>query len=574
MRRAFRLRLRVISGVIALLSLLIVTRLYFVQIVHGEDYALHAERQYVNASQKLFNRGSIYFTKKDGAHISAATLAIGFQIAIDPTRLEDPAGTLEKIATILPSIDREKFLARAEKTGDTYEIVASHVEDSIGRAIDELDIPGVIVERQRWRAYPAAENAAQTVGFIAYDNDNDLAGRIGLERYYESVLAHGGEGVFGNFFAELFANIDSVLDDPRNAREGDLITSIEPVVQTKLDQELRAITERYGSAETGGIIMDPKTGAIYAIGSYPTFNPNTFSSADSDYFGNPIVEKRYEFGSIMKALTMGAGLDSGVITPGTLYEDTGCMTLNSRTICNYDLKARGTVPMQEILFQSLNMGTAFIAGRLGHERVRTYLTDLGLGTETGIDLPNEIRGDIRNLESPRDIEYATASFGQGIATTPVATIRALGALANDGKVVTPHIATAVRLESGVTKPLSWGEPVSVFSPEATEQTTRMLVEVVDTKLSGGTVKIPEMSVAAKTGTAQIAGPGGKYIDGLYFHSFFGYFPAYEPRFIILLYTRAPQDVQYASETLTNPFIDLTRFLVNYYELPPDRAETL
>lgn len=574
MRRAFRLRLRLISAAIALVALLIVTRLYFVQVVHGEEYALRAERQYVHASQELFNRGSVYFTKKDGTHISAATLATGFQVAIDPNRLQDPEDALEKLAAILPDIDREKFLASAAKEHDPYEVVASRVDEEAGRAIDSLGIPGVIVERQRWRAYPAGESAAQTVGFIAYDNDNDLAGRIGLERYYEHVLAHGGEGVFGNFFAELFANLDSVLDDPRSAREGDLITSIEPVVQTKLDQELQRITERYGSAETGGIIMDPKTGAIIAIGSYPTFDPNAFTSSDSDYFGNPIVEKRYEFGSIMKALTMTSGLDAGVITADTVYNDTGCTTLNSRTICNYDLKARGSVPMQQILSQSLNMGTTFISLRLGHERMRSYLTDLGLGTETGIDLPNEIRGDLRNLESPRDIEYATASFGQGIATTPIATIRALGALANGGKLVTPHVATAVRLESGIVKPLSWGDPVRVYSPEAVEGTTRMLVEVVDTKLGNGTVKIPEMSVAAKTGTAQIAGPGGKYVEGNYFHSFFGYFPAYEPRFIILLYTRNPQGVQYASETLTSPFIDLTHFLINYYELPPDRAQTL
>lgn len=574
MRRAFRLRLRVISLAVALVALLIVSRLYFVQVVHGEEYALRAERQYVHASQELFNRGSIYFTKKDGTHLSAATLATGFQISITPSRLEDPETAFARMSELLPSLDREKFMASAAKTDDPYEIVASRVDEVLGRAIDELAIPGVKVERQRWRAYPAGENAAQTVGFIAYDNDNDLAGRIGLERYYEHVLAHGGEGVFGNFFAELFANIDSVLDDPRSAREGDLITSIEPVVQTKLDQELQRITERYGSAETGGIIMDPKTGAIYALGSYPTFDPNAFTSADSDYFGNPLVEKRYEFGSIIKGLTMTAGLDAGVITPATYYDDTGCMTLNSRTICNYDLKARGSVPMQEVLSQSLNMGTTFISLRLGHERMRSYFTDLGFGTETGIDLPNEIRGDLRNLESPRDIEYATASFGQGFASTPIATIRALGALANDGKVVTPHIATAVRLESGVTKPLSWGDPTPVFSPESVEGTTRMLVEVVDEKLGGGSVKIPEMSVAAKTGTAQIAGPGGKYIEGQYFHSFFGYFPAYEPRFIILLYTRAPQGVEYASETLTNPFIDLTRFLINYYELPPDRAQPL
>ncbi len=318
--------------------------------------------------------------------------------------------------------------------------------------------------------------------------------------------------------------------------------------------------------------MNPKTGEIYALDTAPSFDPNHFASEDADYFGNPLVEKRYEFGSIFKTMTMTSGLDAGVITPDTTYNDTGCIEVNKSRICNYDLKARGVIPMQEILSQSLNVGASFIATKLGHDRFRDYFTKLGLGTETGIDLPSEIHGDIHNLDSPRDVEYDTAAFGQGIATTPIETIRALSAIANEGKIVTPHIATAVRLESGVTKKLSWGDPVQVFSPAAADEVTHMLVKVVDTKLGNGTVKIPELSVAAKTGTAQIAGPDGKYIAGnVYFHSFFGYFPASNPKFAILLYTVKPQGVEYASETLTAPFMTLTHFLINYYDLPPDRG---
>jgi cell division protein FtsI/penicillin-binding protein 2 len=151
-------------------------------------------------------------------------------------------------------------------------------------------------------------------------------------------------------------------------------------------------------------------------------------------------------------------------------------------------------------------------------------------------------------------------------------IRALGALANGGQIVTPHLARAIRLESGITKELSWGQSERVFSSKAVEETTTMLVSVVDKSLAKGALSIPEISVAAKTGTAQIAGPGGKYAPGKYFHSFFGYFPAYAPKFIILLYTKEPGGVQYASETLTHPFFDLTHFLINYYTIPPDRGD--
>jgi cell division protein FtsI/penicillin-binding protein 2 len=571
MRRAFKQRLRVISGVVGALALLLIVRLYFVQIVHGEEFSLRAERQYVSSSQELFDRGSIFFTSKDGTQISAASLATGFLIAINPERLKNPEAVYTQLRALVPTLDHDAFMASAAKANDPYEVVAHKVSDDAGRAVDALNIPGVIVERERWREYPAGQAAAQSVGIIAYDNDNTLAGRMGLERYYEPVLAHGSEGVFGNFFAELFANLSSVVSDPRMAQQGDVITSIDPVVQKKLDDVLTAVNAQYSSQETGGIIMNPKTGEIYALDTVPNFDPNHFQQADARYFGNPLVEKRYEFGSIFKALTMTSGFDAGVVNLNTTYNDTGCIEVNKKKICNYDLKARGVIPMQEVLSQSLNVGASFVATRIGHERFRDYFTKLGLGTETGIDLPSEIHGDIHNLNSPRDVEYDTASFGQGIATTPVETIRALSAIANDGKIVTPHLATAIRLESGVTKKLSWGDPVQVFSPQATRDVTQMLVKVVDTKLGKGLVKIPTMSVAAKTGTAQIAGPDGKYYANLYFHSFFGFFPASNPKYVILLYTREPQGVQYASETLTTPFINLTHFLINYYDVPPDRG---
>lgn len=572
MRRAIRGRLRILTIGLFVVASLLVTRLYFVQVVHGSEFQLRAERQYVSASQELYDRGTIYFTRKDGTVLSAATLSNGFTVAMSPKLIEDPEAAYAAISAIIP-LERAAFFASAERKEDPYEVIARRVSDDQGRAIEALELPGVQVERERWRSYPGETRAAQSIGFVAFDDDDTLAGRFGLERYYNDALSRDSVGVFGNFFAELFANVDNVTSDARETREGDLITSIEPVVQEKLDQVLASVNAQYGSLETGGIIMNPATGEIIALDTAPSFDANDFANGDSSHFGNPLVEHRYEFGSIVKALTMAAGLDSGAIVPSSTYNDTGCTTLNNKTFCNYDLKARGITPMQEVLSQSLNMGAAYIALQTGHEKFRTYFKELGMATETGIDLPSEIRGDLGNIEtSPRDIEYATASYGQGIAQTPVQMVRALGALANGGQVVTPHLVSKIRLESGLEKQLSWGAPERVFSAKAAEDTTRMLVEVVDKKLANGTVKIPEMSVAAKTGTAQIAGPGGKYAEGKYFHSFFGYFPAYDPKFIIVLYTREPGGVQYASETLTHPFMDLTHFLINYYEIPPDRAD--
>jgi cell division protein FtsI (penicillin-binding protein 3)/stage V sporulation protein D (sporulation-specific penicillin-binding protein) len=322
---------------------------------------------------------------------------------------------------------------------------------------------------------------------------------------------------------------------------------------------------------TGAIIMDPNTGSIYAMNAVPTFDLNSRQDATIEEFRNPLVEDVYEMGSIIKPLTMAAGLDSGAITRSSSYYDAGFITLNDYTIKNFDGKGRGTVPMQEILNQSLNTGVSWIVTQMGKEKFRTYFTNYGLGEETGIDLPGEAQGLVENLQSPRDVEYATASFGQGIALTPVETIRALASLANGGKLVTPHLADRIEYDDGTIEKIAYPEPKQILKEETSEEISRMLSVVVDDALRGGNVALPNHSIGAKTGTAQMAdSAGGGYYEDRYLHSFFGYFPAFEPRFIVFMYTVEPQNVRYASETLTDPFMEIARFLINYYSIPPDR----
>ncbi len=562
-------RIRLLSFFIFCFALFLVVRLYDLQIVSAEVYANKADRQYLQSTYHYYDRGSIFFQTKDGEPVSAGTLKTGLIVAVNPQVISNPEQVFQSLSSVL-ELDREDFFVKATKPNDPYEEIARRVPLDKAEVIDALKIPGVGVYRERWRFYPGNNMAAQTIGFVAYDEENELAGRYGLERYYDGVLNRNNDSVYVNFFAEIFSNISQTLSGDLD-REGDVITFIEPSVQGFLEQSLFKMHESWDSEFTGGIIMDPMTGAIVAMGLVPSFDPNDFKNEDVSIFSHDLVEKVYEMGSIIKPLTVAAGIDAGAITPQSTYYDAGFMTLNNKTFSNFDGKARGLVSMQEVLSQSLNTGVAHIVQQMGKKNFAEYMFNFGLGQETGIDLPNETHGLVENLKSPRDIEYATASFGQGIALTPIQTVRALAVLGNGGKLINPHIADRITYKTLGSKKITPGIDVQVLKKETSEEISRMLVKVVDEALLGGTVKMDRFSIAAKTGTAQIPNPrAGGYYDDRFLHSFFGYFPAFNPRFIVFLYSVNPRGARYASETLTHPFMDITKFLINYYQIPPDR----
>jgi len=567
-RKNFTTRTRVVLGAIIVFALVLLVRLYFLQIVHGGEYRTQASDQYVSASGGFYDRGSIFFEDKDGREVSAATIKTGFLLAIKPMEIENAEEVYALLAPYI-EIDRETFMIRATKEDDPYEEIAKRLSIEQAAKIREADLDGVLLIPEHWRYYPGGTLAARTVGFVAYDGD-ERNGRYGLERHYEDVLSRGESNLYVNFFAELFTNLRDVVFVPVHKREGSIVTTIEPSVQLHLEKVLIDLQDEWSSKFTAGIVIEPHTGIVRAMAVSPAFDLNNFGDSNTTEFANPLVERVYEMGSIMKPLTMAAGLDSGAIKVTSTYNDRGSLTLNGSTISNFDGKARGVVPMQEILSQSLNTGVAHIVSQMGKDEFRRYMYRYGINEETGIDLPNEARNLTENLNSPRDIEYATASFGQGVAVTPINMARALSILP-DGYSEQPHVVSAIHSRNGLTHTIDNSDVrEQILKPETVEEITRMLVKVVDEALLGGDVKMEHYSIAAKTGTAQIPSPNGGYYEDRYLHSFFGYFPAYDAKYLVFLMNVEPQGALYASQTLTRPFMDVTQFLINYYNIPPDR----
>ena len=574
-------RTRILLGAIFLVALILVGKLYFLQIVHGSLYSAKANQQYVKPTSVIFDRGTVFFQSKDGTRLGVATVKDGVTIALDPKTLIDPQDAYRAIAPILAAssslvVSQADFMTAAQKKDASYVEIAKKVDLDVGTAIQNLNIPGVLVVSNDWRYYPAGSMASQIIGITGQQSNQSqptIAGRYGLESFYDNVLSRSSSATYVNFFAELFADIKSTVFAGQPL-EGDIVSTIDPTVQDYLENILATTSEIWKPTEIGGIIIDPTTGSIYAMAHLPSFDPNDTADVSNPLlFSDPLVENIYEMGSIIKPLTMAAGLDSGAITPTTTYDDTGHIIVDGSKISNYDGVARGVIPMQQILSQSLNVGASFVAHAMGNTTETKYFVSYGLGSTTGIDLPNEAAGDIKNLFVSRDLEHDTASFGQGIAMSPIETARALSVIPSGGLLIRPRVVSEIDYNIGTTKTIPPDPGIRVLKQSSTDAVTHMLVNVVDQVIIPAHPELAMLhySIAAKTGTAQIADPvhGGYYTDR-YLHSYFGFFPAYKPRFLVFLYQVYPKGAEYASATLSDAFFDLAKFLVNYYQVPPDR----
>ena len=327
----FVFRVRFIALGFVLIGVFVVIRLYSLQIFHGADYTLKADRQFISPSSSLFDRGHIYFRDKTGMTIAAATLTTGVSIAAEPQKIADKEALWKELEPYLP-LSREEFMEHLSRPEVRYVVLAQHLPEKTGTEIRDKEQKGVVVAQDRWRFYPAGSLAARVVGLVAF-NDEKLEGRYGLERYYEPILRREGSDLYANFFVELFSGIKGALG---GAEHGDLITTIEPSVQAELERALGEYEAEWHPTVAGGIVMDPKTGAIYAMALAPSFDLNNFSQVSIEKFGNPLVEGVYEMGSIIKPLTMAAGLDAGIVTPSSTYRDRGSIEVDGKKISNFD----------------------------------------------------------------------------------------------------------------------------------------------------------------------------------------------------------------------------------------------
>ncbi|MBI3671692.1 penicillin-binding protein 2 [Candidatus Azambacteria bacterium] len=551
---------------IVFLAFLAVARLAYLQIFSHKDLSFQAESQRRFSSVLEAERGRVFMVDRNGSAVELATNGSEYSVFAVPKDILNKEEFAKKVSESL-GMDYEVLFKRISKENDPYEPVRSVVKEDKKAELEAFGLKGLGFKEKKGRIYPNGNLGSHVSGFLSV-KDAKGVGQYGIEEFYNDALS-GRQGFIYGEKDSLGSNI--IDEDQRSytAINGDhLFLSVDPNVQFKIEDELKKVIEKW-SAEAGSVIvMEPSSGRILGMANYPDFDPNEYAlSKEISVFANGSVSGQYEPGSIFKPITISVGIDTNAITPDTKYEDKGFLSVSGYTIKNYDGKVHGENTMTQVLEKSLNTGTVFVVEKIQKDIFLNYLKKFGFGERTGIDLPGEAKGDIRNLDAKRDINFDTASFGQGIAATPLQMIAAISAIANGGTLVRPHMVDEIIRSNGSKKYIEKDEVRKVISEDSAKKVQKMLVSVVENGFDKA--KIPGYFVAGKTGTAQIPNTNGKGYSDDTIHSFVGFAPAYNAKFIVLIKLDKPQGVRFASVSLTSTFREIMNYLLNYYEIKPD-----
>ncbi len=600
-------RLKFILGLIFIFAAVLVWRLFTLQILDKDFYSALAAGQH-EIYQSLFpERGKIWMSEISGDDNKkelyplatnqalylvyadtrkiknpeevAKQLSEIFKIAEDQASEEkkDEAADPEVLAAAKEEADKAakeklkgELLEKLKKENDPYEPLRNRVTEEEVKKIEELKIEGIGFADEDIRFYPEKNVGSHLLGFLGFKDDKKI-GQYGLEGYFDKELA-GKQGflasekdVAGRWIPVSGRKWDKAEDG------SDLVLTIDRNIEFFACDALRKAVEKHGADGGSVIVMDPKTGAVLAMCSYPDFDPNEYSKVkDINVFNNPAIFYQYEPGSIFKAITIAAALDLGKVTPTTTYNDEGFVKVDDRTIKNSDEKAHGIQTMTDVLDESLNTGAVYAVQKIGAEAFKKYVEDFGFGTATGVGLDFENKGNISSLGKRGDIWSATGSFGQGISVTPIQVVSAFSAIANGGKLVKPYIVDEIRKSDGEV--VKTGQQVvrQVISSRTATLLGGMLASVVEHG-HGKRAGVPGYFVAGKTGTAQVAKKDGSgYEKDVTVGSFVGFAPVEDPKFVMLAKIDHPRDTIWAEATAAPLFGEIAKFMLNYFKVPPSR----
>ncbi len=555
--KAFR-RLVFLIAILTGLVLVIAVRLFYLQVIQGA-LGDNPPPPPAYPPEVASHRGLII----DRRGYILVLNVFEYDVSAAPDSIENPQEVANQLSPLLGSSPDE--LVSLLSQGGPYVLLKPRVSQEVADAIASsgLEDKGINLEPKLRRKYPEGRLAAHLLGLVNYENN----GAYGLEGYYNPLLKGAGIVPEGKTYHRGEAASFAFPQLPLPQDGTHLVLTLDRNIQYLVEQELAKAVHRYQADSGTIIVMDPRTGAILAMASFPSYDPNRFYEVPMELYVNPAVSEQYEPGSVFKIITMAAGLDAGIIAPDSTFYDSGAIEVGGAVIRNPDRRAHGLVTMTDILAYSLNVGIAYVSTSLGEETFYAYLKRFGCGDHTGIDLDGEVAGTLKEPGS-RDwykSDLGTNSFGQGVAVTPLQMITAVAAVANGGVLMRPYVVERVVDDQGVivTQPTVVRR---VVSARTAEQLTDMLVEAVER--GAELAMVPGYDVAGKTGTAQIP-VGDHYDPELTIASFVGYAPADDPQFIVLVKIDKPRLDPWGAEVAAPVFKTIAERLFVLLNVPPD-----
>ncbi|HXO19231.1 MAG TPA: penicillin-binding transpeptidase domain-containing protein, partial [Thermoanaerobaculia bacterium] len=538
----------------------IAARLYELQVARYDHYREKARRQQQTVVELDPPRGTIYDAR-------GRELAVSMQVDsawADPSDLEDPAATAAALAPIL-GLERGPLARRLARRGN-FVWVARKLDPPVADAIRALRLPGIHFLPESKRYYPMRELAGQVLGYVGTDN----LGLAGLELLYNRQVAGkpGRRTLLRDARRGTVVAPGLAFADPEPGR--DLYLTLDSTIQHIAERELEKAVLDHRAKSGSLVLLDPASGAVLAMATYPPFDPNHYGDYPAVQARNRAIMDAYEPGSTFKVVTAAAALGAGLVRPDDVFDcEMGGITLWGIRI--RDHKPYGRLTFSQVIAKSSNVGMIKTALLLGDERLYRTIRALGFGRPTGIDLPGENGGILAPLAGWRPLTKAYISFGQGISVTPMQLTSALAAVADGGALLIPYVVSAVgsgetieRLHPG---PAVAGRPISA-------ETARVLGNLLEGVVTGGTgtsAAVPGYRVAGKTGTAQKPGVGG-YSHSSYVPSFIGYAPADRPAIVGVVAIDSPQGFAYYGAQVAAPaFGAVTRQVLLYLGVRPQRS---
>lgn len=556
--QAVKGRLGLIAIGLSVCGLVLVGRLVQLQVVQHDRLTAQSDKQYLRTVEISSGRGNIYDRNRN-------QLATNIQVEsvyADPKSIVEKTATARQLGRAL-GLNSNTILKKL-KSNRNFVWIKRKCELNAVEKLKQLDLVGVGFIAETKRYYPKRKLAASTLGFVGLDNQ----GLAGVEHYHQSVLKGSPQRSVLEKDARGRFLWTTAYAQEMNRGKRDVVLALDEVIQYIAERELSKQVKEYQAKSGLAIVMDPFTGAVYALASAPEFNPNNYPAYSQNLWRNNAVASAYEPGSIFKPIVAAATLEEGLAGPDDIFFcENGSFNIGKAHIGEASNHQFGWLTLRNIIAKSSNIGAIKIAQSLGNQRFYQYMLKFGFGRKLGIDLPGEASGTLRHINDWSGLSLASMSFGHEISVTPMQMVSAMAAIANGGVLVKPRVTQSI-LNNGVLEKTFKPEGIeTVLSEDTSRQMINILKSVVKTG-TGAKAAVPGFEVAGKTGTAQKIDPAThSYSKSKYLASFIGFVPADAPRLVILVMIDEPEKSYWGGEVAAPVFQKIARKTLRYLHIP-------